>query len=66
MKENTIIIIAIVVIGAIIIFIFRNRIKNLLGIETEFQDRRRIIGGAGIIGGSERRAGGIQNVQVFS
>ena len=60
--KNTIIIIA---IGAIIIFIFRNRIKNLLGIETEteqleFQDRRRIIGEAG------RRAGGIQNVQVFS
>ena len=60
MKKNTIIII---VIGAIIIFIFRNRIKNLLRTKTkqsEFQDRRRIIGGAG------RRAGGIQNVQVFS
>ena len=45
MKENTIIIIAIVVIGAIIIFIFRNRVKNLLGVEPEmdqleFQDRR--------------------------
>ena len=62
MNEIIIVIIAIIVIGAIIIFIFRNRIRNFGGVEPEmdgiefqdrrfqdrrFQDKKHIIDGAG-------------------